>query len=91
MLKTLKTKSSDTKAEGSIAKSVIQTPKAHHKLKSLEDFLSEIFMIKGMFHNGKMSAAINPKSLITDEEFTFLHLSASNVHWSQPQGGQIST
>ncbi len=64
-LNTLKTKSSETSAEGSIKTSVPHTPTAHHKLKSFEDLRLEILTIKGIFHSGRINAATKPRSLIT--------------------------
>ena len=60
MLKVLKTRSLDTSADGNIRMKHIQTPSAQDMLISLEDFLFWILTIKGMFQNGRTTAATIP-------------------------------
>jgi len=64
MLNTLKTISTDVRADGSIRTKQIQTPNTQNRLISLEDFLRSILAIKGIFQKGKAMAAIIPIILI---------------------------
>jgi hypothetical protein len=64
MLNTLKTISWDISAAGNINTRQTITPKAQNKLISWEDFRFSILMIKGIFQNGKIIAAIIPIILI---------------------------
>jgi len=60
-LNTLKTRSSEVRAEGSIANKVNHTPKVHQRLKSLEDFRLETLRMRGIFHRGRIKAAMRPR------------------------------
>lgn len=50
----------EIKPEGAINNRQTQTPIAQRILKSLEDFLLIILTIKGIFHKGRIMAAIKP-------------------------------
>jgi len=58
ILNTRQTISLEKNPAGAIKTMHPQTPKAQKVLKSSEDFLLMIFKIKGIFHKGKITAAI---------------------------------
>jgi hypothetical protein len=60
ILNVFQTISTEIKPDGAINRMQTQTPSAQLKLISLEDFLLMILRINGMFHNGRVMAAIRP-------------------------------
>lgn len=58
MLNTRHTKSEEVNPEGAISTKQVQTPTAQNKLMSLDDFRWMIRTISGIFHNGRITAAI---------------------------------